>query len=201
MIKSRNADVETVAVSAVEGKPLYGGDMLVKPLIRGDEMTFLEIHYTAGVGAPLHTHTHESIAYLVKGKVKSTVGSEEFIMGPGDVCRHPKGVLHGLEAIEDSVVVEIKSPAPEIGAFQLTRPAPLGRALRWGLLSANEQFTCTVVFARKGLRQYPLVHSCRLPALPASGRCGFYKYPSHGNCGNCGNCCWIEFPHFPQFAL
>jgi quercetin dioxygenase-like cupin family protein len=106
-----------VAVSAVEGKPMYGGNMLVKPLIKGDEMTFLEIHYVAGVGAPLHTHTHESIAYVVKGKVKSTVGSEEFIMGPGDVCRHPKGVLHGLEAIEDSVVVEIKSPAPEIGAF------------------------------------------------------------------------------------
>ena len=117
VIKSRNADVEAVAVSAVEGKPLYGGNMLIKPLIKGDEMTFLEIHYAAGVGAPLHTHTHESIAYVVKGKVKSTVGSEEFIMGPGDVCRHPKGVLHGLEAIEDSVVVEIKSPAPEIGAF------------------------------------------------------------------------------------
>ena len=117
MIKSRNADVEAMVVSAIEGKPVYGGNILVKPLIKGDEMTFLEIHYAAGVGAPLHTHTHESIAYLVKGKVKSTVGSEEFIMGPGDVCRHPKGVLHGLEAIEDSVVVEIKSPAPEIGAF------------------------------------------------------------------------------------
>jgi quercetin dioxygenase-like cupin family protein len=117
VIKSRNADVEAVVVSAVEGKPVYGGNMLVKPLIKGDEMTFLEIHYAAGVGAPLHTHTHESIAYVVKGKVKSTVGSEEFIMGSGDVCRHPKGVLHGLEAIEDSVIVEIKSPAPEIGAF------------------------------------------------------------------------------------
>ena len=117
MIASRNADVKAVAVKAIEGKPMYGGDMLVKPLIKGDEMTFLEIHYAAGVGAPLHTHTHESIAYVVKGKVKSTVGSQEFIMGPGDVCRHPKGVLHGLEAIEKSVVVEIKSPAPEINAF------------------------------------------------------------------------------------
>src|SRR3974390_289881 len=117
VIKSKNADVEAVAVGAIEGKPVYGGDLLVKPLIKGDEMTFLEIHYAAGVGAPLHTHTHESLAYVVKGKVKSTVGSAEFIMGPGDVCRHPKGVLHGLEAIEDSVVVEIKSPAPEIGAF------------------------------------------------------------------------------------
>ena len=117
MIASRNADVKAVAVKAIEGKPVYGGDILVKPLIKGDEMTFLEIHYAAGVGAPLHTHTHELIAYVVKGKVKSTVGSQEFIMGPGDVCRHPKGVLHGLEAIEESVVVEIKSPAPEINAF------------------------------------------------------------------------------------
>jgi unsaturated pyranuronate lyase len=117
VIKSRNADVEAITVSAVEGKPVYNGVMLVKALIKGDEMTFLEIHYAAGVGAPLHAHTHESIAYVVKGKVKSTVGADEFIMGPGDVCRHPKGVLHGLEAIEDSVVVEIKSPAPEIGAF------------------------------------------------------------------------------------
>jgi quercetin dioxygenase-like cupin family protein len=121
MIKMRNADIKAVAVNAVEGKPLYGGEMLVKPLIKGDEMTFLEIHYAPGVGAPLHTHTHESIAYVVKGKVKSTVGGEEFIMGPGDVCRHPKGVLHGLEAIEESVVVEIKSPAPEIAAFLATR--------------------------------------------------------------------------------
>ena len=47
MITCRNADVEAVAVKAVEGKPMYGGDMLVKPLIKGDEMTFLEIHYAA----------------------------------------------------------------------------------------------------------------------------------------------------------
>jgi quercetin dioxygenase-like cupin family protein len=121
VINSRNADVKAVTVSAVEGKPLYGGEMLVKPLMKGDEMTFLEIHYTPGVGAPLHAHTHESIAYVVRGKVKSTVGSDEFIMGPGDVCRHPTGVLHGLEAIEESVVVEIKSPAPELSAFMATR--------------------------------------------------------------------------------
>jgi quercetin dioxygenase-like cupin family protein len=96
---------------------MYGGEMFVKPLMKGDEMTFLENHYAADVGAPLHAHTHESIAYVVKGKVKSTVGSDEFIMGPGDVCRHPKDVLHGLETIEESIVVEIKSPAPEIGTF------------------------------------------------------------------------------------
>ena len=117
MILSKNADVNAITVKAIEGKPIYGGDLLVKPLITGDEMTFLEIHYTPGVGAPLHVHTHESLAYVVKGKVKMTVGKEDFILGPGDVCRHPKGVPHGVEAIEESIVVEIKSPAPEIGSF------------------------------------------------------------------------------------
>lgn len=117
VLTSRNADIKAITVNAVEGKPTYGGELIVKPLIMGEEMTFLEIRYAPGVGAPLHTHTHESIAYVVKGKVKSTVGTEEFIMGPGDACRHPKGVLHGLEAIEDSIVVEIKSPAPDIAAF------------------------------------------------------------------------------------
>ena len=46
-----------------------------------------------------------------------TVGQEEYILGPGDVCRHPAGVPHGVEGIEDSVVVEIKSPAPDISSF------------------------------------------------------------------------------------
>ena len=117
MILSKNADVKPIVVKAIEGKPMYGGDLLVKPLIQGDQMTFLEIHYTPGVGAPLHVHSHESLAYVVKGKVKMTVGKEEFILGPGDVCRHPAGVPHGVEGVETSVVVEIKSPAPELASF------------------------------------------------------------------------------------
>ncbi len=102
MILSKNADVRGVIVKSIEGKPMYGGELLVKPLIKGDEMTFLEIHYTPGVGAPLHVHS---------------VGAEEYILGPGDVCRHPKGVPHGVEGIEESIVVEIKSPAPDITTF------------------------------------------------------------------------------------
>src|SRR5262245_20119832 len=117
VITSRNADVEAVTVKAIEGKPVYGGDLRVKPLLKGDEMTFLEIHYTPGVGAPLHAHTHESIVYVVKGRVKSTVSSEEFMLGPAEGVVDARAGLHGLEAVEESVVVEIKSPAPDTSAF------------------------------------------------------------------------------------
>ena len=117
MILSKNSDVKGINVKTIEGKPMYGGDLLVKPLIKGEQMTLLEIHYTPGVGAPLHVHDHESLAYVVKGKVKMTVGKEVYTLGPGDVCRHPQGVPHGVEGIEESIVVEIKSPAPEITTF------------------------------------------------------------------------------------
>ena len=80
-------------------------------------MTFLEITYEAGVGAPLHVAEHESMIYLVSGKVKTVVGDNEYVLGPGDVCCHPAGVPHTVRAIEASVMVEVKSPAPDISAF------------------------------------------------------------------------------------
>ena len=104
MILSKNADVKSLVVKSIEGKQM-NGDLLVKPLIKGDEMTLLEIHYTPGVGAPLHVHEHESLAYVVKGKVRMTVGKETYVLGPGDVCRHPRGVPHGVEGIDESIVV------------------------------------------------------------------------------------------------
>lgn len=117
MLLMKNADAPTVSVKAIEGQSIYGGELHAKPMMKGDEMVFMEIHYAAGVGAPPHLHSHESIIYVVRGKVKTVVGDEAFILGPGDVCRHPAGVAHGVEAIEDSVMVEVKAPAPELSSF------------------------------------------------------------------------------------
>jgi len=117
MIISRNAEIAPIKVKAIEGKAMFGGDLVVKPLIQGDEMTFMEIHYQPGVGAPVHSHSHESLAYIVSGKVKMTVGDEQYILGAGDVCRHAKNVPHSVEAIEETVMIEIKSPAQDISDF------------------------------------------------------------------------------------
>lgn len=117
MLLSKNADVNAINVKAIEGQTVYGGDLMVKPMLKGDEMTIMEIRYTPGVGAPTHVHTHESLVYVVKGRVKTTIGDEEYILSPGDVCRHPAGVPHGVEALEDAVTIEVKAPAPDIANF------------------------------------------------------------------------------------
>jgi quercetin dioxygenase-like cupin family protein len=121
MPASPRSDAKSFRVSTLEGKQVYGGELLVKLLVQGEEMTLLEIHYAKGVGTPLHAHTHESIVYVVSGKLKGTMNGETSILQPGDICRHPKGVLHGVEALEDSVIMECKSPAPDISAFMASR--------------------------------------------------------------------------------
>lgn len=117
MYKVSGSDVEFVSVKAIEGQSVYGGDLRVRPLIGGDEMMCMEIHYDAGVGAPAHIHSHESIVYVIKGRVKTLVGDDEYILAAGDACRHPAGVAHTVEAIEESVMLEIKAPAPEMMSF------------------------------------------------------------------------------------
>lgn len=117
MQTSSAGDGNVIRVSTLEGKPVYGGELLVKLRVRGAEMVLLEIFYAAGVGTPLHCHAHESVIYLVSGKVKGTIDGKEVAMMPGDTCRHPTGVMHSVEALEDSVIMECKSPAPDISAF------------------------------------------------------------------------------------
>jgi quercetin dioxygenase-like cupin family protein len=117
MLKAAASDAKAIRVSTLEGKPVYGGELEVKLRVSGDEMILLEIFYAAGVGTPLHSHTHESVIYLVSGKLKGTIDGNEIVMLPGDTCRHPTGVQHSVEALEDSVIMECKSPAPDLSAF------------------------------------------------------------------------------------
>ena len=123
MLVSKNADVPSFVVSSIEGKPMHG-HLVVKPLLKGEQMTMLELHYEPGAKASLHAHEHESLIYVVTGRVKTTIGNESFVLDPGDVARHPQGVLHTVEALVESTVVEVKSPAPDITSFAGARERP-----------------------------------------------------------------------------
>lgn len=120
MLVTAGNTVRPIEVSAIEGVPTYGGSISVKPLMKGDEMVVLEIFYAKGVGSALHCHAHESMVYIVKGRAKAVVEGQEFVLGPGDSCRHPAGVMHGMEALEDTTIVEVKSPPPDISKFFTT---------------------------------------------------------------------------------
>ena len=111
---ARNADVKTILVRSVEGGAVYGGALALKVLFPAENFTLLEVRYEPGVGAPEHAHTHETVIYVVSGRVRTVIDREEYVLGPGDAARHPIGVSHIVEAIEASLVIEIKSPPPDL---------------------------------------------------------------------------------------
>ncbi|MFP4474599.1 MAG: cupin domain-containing protein [Desulfatibacillaceae bacterium] len=91
--------------------PLPG--IRLKPLAWGDSTMICEFRLEGGHTLPSHAHPHEQSGMLVSGRIRLTVGDEEFEAGPGDSWSIPGGVEHGAEVLEDSVAVEVFSPVRE----------------------------------------------------------------------------------------
>lgn len=103
-------DVAAMPVGRIEGAEQAEG-LAVKPLLTGQEMLFIEVHRRQGLIDPAHAHPdHESICYLVSGRMRVMIDGAEFIAEPGAAWVHRAGVTHYHEALEDSVQIEIKSP-------------------------------------------------------------------------------------------
>jgi len=66
-----------------------------------------------GSTLPRHGHPHEQTGYLVKGRIRLSIGTEAYDVQPGDSWCIPSGVEHGAEIIEDSVGIEVFSPVRE----------------------------------------------------------------------------------------
>jgi quercetin dioxygenase-like cupin family protein len=84
-----------------------------KTLVYGEKTLMTEFLLKKGNNLPRHTHPHEQTGYLVKGKIRLSIGAEEFEAQPGDSWCILGGVEHGAEVIEDSVAIEVFSPVRE----------------------------------------------------------------------------------------
>lgn len=97
-------------LAAVEGvKPK--GKVEVRRVMVGEDILLLHVFREKGLVDPVHKHLdHETVAYLLRGRLRLVIGGEEFIAEPGTSWIHPRGVEHFSEALEDCEQLEIKSP-------------------------------------------------------------------------------------------
>jgi quercetin dioxygenase-like cupin family protein len=79
----------------------------------GDKLMLLEIEFEAGGGVPPHSHPHEQISYVLRGKMEYVVDGATFVLEAGQSAVVPGGVVHSASAIEPSAVVEAFSPPRE----------------------------------------------------------------------------------------
>lgn len=90
-------------------KPLPG--ILQKTLVFGDKTLMTEFILTKGSTLPLHTHPYEQTGYLVKGNIRLKIDGKEFDAHPGDSWNIQVNIEHGAQIAEDSVAIEVFSPA------------------------------------------------------------------------------------------
>lgn len=81
-----------------------------RTLNTGDRTMLCEVELAKGAVVPLHTHPHEQIGYLSRGRVLFRIGDEERELREGDSWCVPGDVPHVVTALEDSIAIDIFSP-------------------------------------------------------------------------------------------
>ena len=84
--------------------------LVVRELLWGDRAVLVEMSAPAGFTAPSHAHDHESLVYVVSGRMRAVVEGESRELGPGDAVLHAAGASHQIEALADTHWVEVKAP-------------------------------------------------------------------------------------------
>lgn len=81
-----------------------------KTLVHGDKTLMTEFVLCKGAVLPRHSHPHEQTGYLVSGRIRLSIGPNEYDAEAGDSWCIPGSVEHGAVALEDAVAIEVFSP-------------------------------------------------------------------------------------------
>ena len=91
-----------------------GGGVSRKVLSYSKNLMACEIRLDKGAVGALHSHPHEQIGYIISGKlVFQEEGKEDKILATGDSYYVAPNVVHGVQILEDTKVLDIFTPMRE----------------------------------------------------------------------------------------
>jgi quercetin dioxygenase-like cupin family protein len=96
-----------------------------RTVCNGETMYQMRAELNAGSRMPEHSHAQEQIAHVIKGRMKLIVRGEPHELAAGDAYYLASNVPHGVETIEDTVVIDTFSPPREdyLALDEKARPA------------------------------------------------------------------------------
>ena len=81
-----------------------------KILARGGKMMAVEVQFKKNTIAEVHSHPHEQIGFILKGRFELEIEDTKEILYEGDTYYVPPDVLHGVVALEDAVLLDVFTP-------------------------------------------------------------------------------------------
>lgn len=88
-------------------------NLIDRRIITGEKVMLTHVYLKKGAVVPMHVHVNEQISYVLEGKLKFWIESEDadpITIGPGEVLTLPSNLAHKAKALEDTLDVDIFAP-------------------------------------------------------------------------------------------
>lgn len=87
---------------------------ITRQLIAGERVMVCRLVLAAGTVTPIHTHMHEQVTLVERGRADFFVEGEKRTASAGDVLVFPSNIVHGATMLDEEVVlIDIFSPPRE----------------------------------------------------------------------------------------
>jgi len=94
--------------------------LLDRKCVHCEQMLVARVFLHKGCEVAQHRHDSEQTSIIISGKIKWFFEDREEIGEAGHVVTLPAGVLHGVVALEDSLLMDILSPPGPMGVDRIT---------------------------------------------------------------------------------
>lgn len=90
------------------------GEGVQRQMFVGEKMMICRLKFAPHVVAEPHSHPHEQMTIVEKGRVRFIIGEEEKTVSAGDVLRFPPNIWHGATMLDEEVIlIDIFTPLRE----------------------------------------------------------------------------------------
>ena len=78
--------------------------------ITADRVTIARFELKKGGVVPVHAHENEQVSFVISGVLRFTIDGRDIIVRAGELLQIPSHVPHGVDVLEDTLVVDVFSP-------------------------------------------------------------------------------------------
>jgi quercetin dioxygenase-like cupin family protein len=89
-------------------------DGIGRQMVVGEHLMVCRLTFRPNIDTPVHSHPHEQMTLVEKGRVRFSIGAETRLVAAGDVLHFPSGIMHGATILDEEVVlIDIFTPIRE----------------------------------------------------------------------------------------